>query len=582
MRHRGPDADGIHIARTRGGVPVGLGNVRLAIQDLSTAGHQPMHAGDATIVMNGEIYNHREVRRTLGGQHPFAGTSDTETVLAAWGRWGAGSLAHLRGMFAVALFDATDDSLWIARDRLGMKPVYIAQGDFGTALASELRALLAMGLVAPRVDRGGVDGFLRYGCIPEPLTLMEGVRRLPAACTLHVCNGVADAPTVYWDPVPLATGAAPAEPEEIRGLLSDAVEEHLLSDVPVATLLSGGIDSSIVAALAAQAASAPVTAFTVGLDDGRLDESPWAAKVAARHGIQHEVVRLSLDDVREWAPAAATTMDMPSVDGFNTWIVSRAIAQAGFKVALTGLAGDELFGGYETFSRLARARHWARRLGWLPHGLRVAVGGGGERGQRTAALIAPRASPAERYNTLRAFWSERALRRFEADPTISLATWLPPPGAPPATATSLLELGGYMRSMLLRDADANSMAHSLELRLPFLDHRLVELCLRHNAAAGHPPKHHLLRAAGDLLPDGLAKRAKQGFVLPMDAWMRGPLRDLVHEGLSSVRAHRPGATMMDAVERDWSRGRVSWTRVWALVALGLTLQRLTSRVANLS
>ena len=572
MKHRGPDDEGIAIVRTRAGIPVGLGNVRLAIQDTSPAGHQPMVRGDATLVLNGEIYNHRDLRADAAlVDFAFEGHSDTETVLAGWRAWQSDVFERLDGMFTLAVFDASDDSLTVGRDRLGIKPLYGAHGDFGVIVASELRALLATGLVRREIDREGLGGYLRFGCVPEPLTLIDGVHRLGAGRFARIRGGEVEPSKAYWSPLDAVPG------DSVADALRASVASHLLSDVPVAVLLSGGIDSSIVTALAAEAAPSGVTAFTVGFDESRYDETPWARKMATRYGLAHEVVRLTGAEVVEQIPAAVVDMDAPSVDGFNTWIVSKAIADAGFKVALTGLGGDELFGGYETFPRMARAERLAGRIGWLPRGLRAQLGGGGERGARSAELVARGRSRADRYDTLRAFWSLDALSRLGVEQAPALATWMPSGAMATASATSLLELGGYMRSMLLRDADANSMAHSVELRVPFLDHVLVGRALASNAAAGTRHKQRLLGAFEHLLVEGLATRPKQGFVLPMDEWMRGALASHVAQGLQAIGAHLDRHDTIASIETSWRAGTTRWTRVWALSTLGHWLNGMLQR-----
>jgi asparagine synthase (glutamine-hydrolysing) len=347
-----------------------------------------------------------------------------------------------------------------------------------------------------------------------------------------------------------------------------SVGEHLLSDVPVAAFLSGGLDSSIVTALAARASPRQLRTFTVGFREPELDESANARAVADRYATDHHPVYLSDTEAASLVPAAVQALDLPSADGVNTFLVSRAVAQGGIKVVLSGLGGDELFGGYRTFPLLARAQRWSPVLGLVPARLRRLAARGGA-GERAAEMTARGATLTHRYEALRSFWSAREMDAMGLDAAIGYGAEDPGPRAPEATRISALELGGYLRSTLLRDADAMSMAHSLELRPPFLDHELVESCLRHDAADPRGHKALLKRAAGDLLPPVVAEGPKRGFFLPMDGWMRGPLRGFVSEGLDALRESRalPALDTASLAARFESR-RLSWARLWEMAVLG--------------
>jgi asparagine synthase (glutamine-hydrolysing) len=354
------------------------------------------------------------------------------------------------------------------------------------------------------------------------------------------------------------------------------VREHLLSDVPVAAFLSGGVDSTVITALAAATSPRPLRTFTVGFAERELDESAQARAAAARCGTDHRELHLSDAEAASLAPEAVAALDLPSADGLNTYVVSRAVAREGVKVVLSGLGGDELFGGYRTFRLLTLAERWSPLLGMVPAPLRrrEARGGSGER----AAEMTVRATPlVERYESLRSFWSRREMESMGLDPAVGYGAEDPGPAVPPSTRVSVLELGGFMRSTLLRDADTMSMAHSLELRVPFLDHELVESCLRHHAAGRRPWRGYkalLRRAARDVLPAGIADGGKRGFVLPLDRWMRGPLRPFVDDGLAALRASRalPGVDTHVLVRRFESR-RLPWARLWELAVLGHWLGR---------
>lgn len=581
LRHRGPDDEGyVSLPAGRPRLEVLLGNTRLAILDLTHAAHQPLEDPETGnwIVMNGEIYNHRDLRAELGGQgQAWRSRSDTETVLRAYALWGPRCLDRLRGMFALAIWDSGEGALWCARDRLGIKPFYCHASGGCFLFASEVRALLASGLVPRRIDRRALAGFLRFGSVPEPLTLVAQVESLAPGHTMRVRAGRVEELTAYWRPRPALPPVPPSEAaREVRRHLERSVREHLLSDVPVASFLSGGVDSSVVTALAARASTRPIRTFNVAFHEAELDESEHAQAVAARYSTEHHRVLLSDEDVAGWVPDAVRAMDLPSADGANTFVVSQAVSRHETKVVLSGLGGDELFGGYRSFRILPRAHGWASVLGRIPERIRRLAARGGS-GERVAEMTARGSSLRERYETLRAFWSKRELSRFGVEPGIGCGAEDLGDAAALPSRISALELAGYMRSTLLRDGDGLSMAHSLEMRVPFLDHELVECCLALEAAAsswGRRPKALLLEAVGDLLPLQIGGRAKQGFVLPMDRWMRGPLGGFVADGLDRLgrSAVLPGVDI-EGLQRRFGVGRLPWARLWQLAVLGHWLDR---------
>lgn len=564
LHHRGPDARGRVLVGgvDRAGVLVAT---RLAIQDPSSLGDQPMRdpVTGSWVVLNGEIYNHLDLRRELDDPaEGWRSRSDTETVLRAFRRWGAACVDRLRGMFAIAVWDEAQRTLWLARDPLGIKPLYLATVPGGLVFASEVRALLATGAVEARLDERGLAGFMRFGAVPDPLTLLEGVTSLPAGHTLRLTPAGLEPPRCYWRP----PRPRPAARAEVSSEVARAVREHLLSDVPVACLLSGGIDSSVVMALAARGGQR-VTAFTFGFDDRQLDESNEAAETARHLGVDHRVLRLDRDEVARLLPAALRDQDLPTADGINTWVIARAVAREGYKVVLSGLGGDELFGGYTSFRLLPRLHRWRGLVGRLPRRVLRAVAGGGGRGGRLVAMAARAATLRGRYEQLRSFWADDELVGMGLDPAAPLTDEEPGPEVDAEVAVSRLELTGYMRSTLLRDSDVMSMAHSLELRVPLLDHRLVMTCLEAGVAGERPPKAALLAAADGLLPPSVDRRRKRGFVLPMDAWLRGPLVELVEDGLAVVERRLPRIPVRDLRARFLGR-RLPWARLWEVVVLG--------------
>ncbi|MBA3543915.1 MAG: asparagine synthase (glutamine-hydrolyzing) [Chthoniobacterales bacterium] len=564
IAHRGPDAAG---EWTSADHRFWLGNTRLAIIDLSPTGAQPMvdPATGNVIVANCEIYNHRALRAELGAAD-WRGTSDTETILLGYARWGRGLVDRLRGMFAFVIYDHARQQIFVARDRLGIKPLYYTLDADGLRLASEVKVLTGP---SSAITPGSIAAYLQWGASPEDKLLYPEIQVLPAGHAMTI--GGAGQPNIwlYWPARQSFASPREAAPQKIRALLEVAVEEHLLADVPVASFLSGGIDSSIVTALAAQKMGRRLATFSVGFEVGDLDESAIAAEVAQRYATQHERIQLTEEEVIQSVTAAVAHMDLPSVDAINTYIVSRAVAQRGVKVALSGLGGDELFGGYPSFRDVARLK----LLGKFSPRLRKAFGGA-----RLADLPGD-AETIELGQWRRRFFTDAMLEQAglpNERTSIEAPVVLPDDFA----RISWAELTGYMRRMLLRDADQMSMAVSLELRVPFLDHELVEYALGLPAAEKKrygSGKGLLVESCRDLLPASVYQRPKAGFVLPMKKWMAGPLAPFVAQGLQEVveRGLLPEKFVARAREQFRS-GRLHWTRLWSMVVLGHFVRRTSS------
>ncbi len=562
IHHRGPDSRGEWTS------PDGrcwLGSTRLAIVDLSPTGAQPMTdpATGNVIVANGEIYNHRSVRERIGPGVAWRGTSDTETLLQGYARWGRDVVNHLKGMFAFAIYDAGRAELFLARDRLGIKPLYFTADAIGFRAASEVRMLID----GPQsITAKSISGYLQWGACPERNLLYSNIRVLPAGHALMIGPEGQMKTWRYWPARDAFVSSTDNLVRELRSLIDKAVDEHLLSDVPVASFLSGGIDSSIVTAIAAQKLEKKLKTFSVGFDIAEFDETAIAQEIADRYGTEHHRIQLSQEEVIHSVTEAVEKLDLPSVDAINTYIVSRAVASHGVKVALSGLGGDELFGGYPSFRDVPRLKLIAR----LPRALRRVLGAAASLGERLADLP----------GNLDAGELARWRRRFFSDEMIRCAG-LPNASAPFECPVALpddfariswAELTGYLRRMLLRDADQMSMAVSLELRVPFLDHELVEYVLGLPAAAKkkYPGvKGLLVEACRDLLPSSVYERPKAGFVLPMKHWMHGPLAAFVNEGLRETTARQLlPETFVDEMNEAFRRKRLHWTRLWSLVVLG--------------
>jgi asparagine synthase (glutamine-hydrolysing) len=581
MVPRGPDDAGIE--RQQGdGRNVVLGSRRLAIVDLSDAGHQPMVDPDrgTMIAFNGMIYNYRELRSELEARgERFFSTSDTEVILRAYGCFGERSVERLRGMFAFAIWDPEREDVLLARDRLGIKPLYYYRAGDTVLFASQVKALLASGAVPQRLSPEAIESFLVWGAVAEPRTAIKGVRSLPAG---HLGRVTADGVTIqrYWE----IDEDSPARPlsadeacHELRAHLQDAVRSHLEGDVEVGVFLSGGVDSSILAAAAAR--EAPTRAVSVAFADHRLDEERFARAVAERLGLRHEVVRLESGAMIDSLPAAFDAMDQPSFDGMNTFVVSQAAASLGLKVALSGLGADELFDGYGYAARMRRMETALRmpaplrRLAGLAP--RPILGGRAEKLRAWARAGPPRNGSA--YLLLRRVFLDEDLDHLLPD----RSGIEPAPGDGGERAlvnAARLDLENYTRNVLLRDTDAMSMAHSLEVRVPYLDHRLVEwaLTLPDDLVVGRR-KALLIDAVGAELPPEVRARSKHGFALPLSEWMRGPLRGEVGAALTSPDPGLEAIVSLDAslaIWRDFLGSGHRWVRAWALFALGRWVESL--------
>jgi asparagine synthase (glutamine-hydrolysing) len=588
--HRGPDDEGVErISETPFVV---FGHRRLAILDLSPAGHQPMR-DEATgnwITYNGEVFNFREVRDGLRARGlRFQSESDTEVLLKGYGLLGEAAIADWRGMFAFALWEPRVHRLMLVRDRLGVKPLYYFRDGDTFLFASELRALLATGLVPRRISRAAIESYLRFGSIEQPLTMIENVFAVLPGHTLSFEDGRIEQ-RAYWR---LHAGPAErnggADEEEIAALVADAVRLRLVSDVPVGVFLSGGIDSSAITALARRAGGGAIQSFSVCFEEREFSEQVHAEAVARHYGTAHHSLLVTQADALAGLPRALRAMDQPSIDGVNTYLVSEAAAQHGLKVALSGLGGDEVFAGYDFFRTIARDEQWragvsavpapsrraaAAALGAVSAGTRAlklgALLGGGELREHTVSLRRRLFTDAQRQHLLGALPDESGELGAWREQQLAACA-----GADPVNQASVLELGGYLANTLLRDTDSMSMAHSLEVRVPLLDHILIERMLALDGGRklrADEPKWLLVRAASDLPPD-IVHRPKRGFELPFKHWLTQALRDEVERTLRSPRltAHL-NADAMWAVWRDFLAGRLSWSRPWSLYALGRWLE----------
>jgi asparagine synthase (glutamine-hydrolysing) len=612
--HRGPDDSGSVLIST-GGCMLGLGNRRLAIQDISPLGHQPMRnerTGDV-LVYNGEIYNAPELKEILqSAGHRFCGHCDTEVLLRAYEEWGIDCLDRLRGMFAFALWDARRSRLVIARDHFGIKPLYYAKGKSWIACASEVQALTKCGLMAAEVDRRALAGYLAYGGVQEPLTIIANVFALPRGSWKEFdASGKVTGEGRYWGFPRLQRSAEKQTLAEIveegRVLLQNAVKRHLLSDVRIGVFLSGGLDSTAILGLARNREEGhSLEAFTVSFPDRPDDdESEVAQATAARFGAPFNKCQVSDSTALRWMGDALARIDQPSMDGFNTYVVARAAREQGIVVALSGLGGDEMFGGYNLFRRVPRTYNFMSWLNPLPPRVRKAASTFAT--AFTSQIVKGKAEEIVaadpgligiyfHYRRLLSNSNLAAMGMNAKDLDLSEDFQLRGcryedcyvPGDHIASV-GRLDSSFYLQNILLRDSDVFGMANSLEIRVPFLGRDLTEwaLGLPGNVLLprGAQQKYLLRKMCASLYTTAQVRQAKRGFALPFAAWLRGPLRDLTEENLRSLQwSGLLDPRGLDLLRKmfDAESNSPAWSRIWALVVLGSWLQkqqRLTPRPA---
>jgi len=607
LAHRGPDDGGTVLLRdlTSQAVEIGLGNRRLAILDLSPLGHQPMHdpATGNWIVYNGEIYNFREVRTKLErAGFQFSSHSDTEVILKAYAHWGEHCLGEFRGMFAFAIWDAQRRRLFVARDPMGIKPLYYFQSDKYFLFSSEVRTLLGTGLVPRNLDPTGLVSYLTFGSLYDPNTLVEGVSALLPGHWLTWANGQVKQ-TQYWELIDSATvdagrRARNAGAEERRNLetqvaemLDESVRMQLVSDVPVGVFLSGGIDSSSLVGILSRNGVRPIT-FSIVFREADYSEAEYSRAIAQQFRTDHHEITVSQPDLFSAIAPAIHAMDLPTIDGINTYFVSEKTRAAGVKVALSGLGGDEMFAGYSSFRAVPRMERSANAFAYVPPSVRSLLGNmfatlapSNDQNRKLAALVRNCGGTVHPYFLSRMlFMPDRLNRLFLAGHASSqafprLENFLRQnlnraQGLDAINRVSYLEARCYMLNTLLRDSDFMSMAHGLEVRVPLIDHQLARRVL---ALPGswkldpRTPKPLLVKALDGQLPDQIVHRPKRGFTLPFENWLRDALRPVVEESLQTIGDGALGALVSEPAARSvWQEflaGRTSWSRPWSLYVL---------------
>jgi len=607
IAHRGPDDDGFFEAQPPGATVV-LGHRRLSILDLSNAAHQPMQdpASGIWIVYNGEVFNFAEVRAELGATQ-FTSTGDTEVVLKAYTRWGVAAFAKFRGMFAIAIWDPRDNSLLLVRDALGIKPLYygVRRTETGDSLwfGSEINAFLGSEEFPRKLDPEGLSSYLWNGFIPGPATLLAGVQLMPAGTVMRA--------TIDAESGKLSLSAperfrkCPTAPKqrvsvaEVQAELARAVQLRLVSDVPLGVFLSGGVDSSVITALAQRTSETQIRTFTIGFDEAQYDETRFARTVADKLGTAHQEVRLSKAVFANSWRAALASLDQPTFDGINTYFVSRAVREAGLTVALAGTGGDELFGGYTSFKELPRLLRLSRNFRAAPRALtryvshlasRVQQGVPGEvrpqtRWGKLEDVFAAEGNLTNLYQVSHSLFTQNVLSELNLKPAPGIAQGLSAElraelaesceGRGVLESIGELERTLFLRERLLRDSDCTSMRVGLELRVPLLDEELVDLVAGLDPSDRFEPigrKSVLRGAVADQLDPSLFDRPKAGFELPLNVWCRELMHDEMNELFRDINlCHRIGLNA-EAVSRIWHAFQAGapglyWSRVWGIFTL---------------
>ncbi len=569
LRHRGPDDAGLWHS------PCGtahLVHTRLSILDLSPLGHQPMTTPDGryTITFNGEIYNFKALRIELEAQGiSFRTGSDTEVLLAMYQTHGAACVSQLRGMFAFCIWDEKEQKAFLARDPMGIKPLYYSHSADGSLVfASELKALRHSGLVPTDLDGAALVAYFETGSVPEPMTLIKGVSMLEAGSTLQWQRGHLQKERYWHMRFDGPTLEGPDATAQVRAALLDSIRHHFVSDVPVGIFLSGGIDSTVLLALAREAGFSGIRTFSIGVDDPLLDETSAARQTSAHFGSEHHELRLSGSIAEESFAEYLQCGDQPSIDGFNTYTVSRFAAHSGMKVVLSGLGGDELFSGYPTFNTVPRLAKINRIVGSVPP-LSTLVGemverwGTTPRVRRLGGMLQRPPGVISAYRAARGIFSSRVARVLAQRYVKDLPLNFPDidPGMPEVPRhvldqVSKLELSRYMRNQLLKDSDTMSMAHGLELRVPFVDSTLFDVISRVPAAIRLRPGKQMLLDAVPEVPAAIANARKRGFVFPFENWLQASW-----------------GQQFDAITRAMPSPNPTWYQRWCIFALERWLER---------
>lgn len=587
--HRGPDDGGIFLSPDR---KAGFVHRRLSIIDLSEKARQPMSnpKGNAHLIFNGEIYNYLALREKLKNDYAFQTYSDSEVILALYQQQPLNLLHELRGMFAFALWDDASQTLLLARDRMGIKPLYYAETERFFLFASEIRALLKTGLVKREPCFEALAGFLAFGSVPSPFTMAKEIKSLPPADYLRYRKGHSEINS-YWN-FPFSENRTETSSllPALEDRLQDAVKSHLASDVPVGVFLSGGTDSTAIAALMRSAVSTEIQSFTISFPGYSLDEAPYARLASDTFGTRHTEAPVTAHDFRNSLPDILAAMDQPTVDGVNTFFVSKLAREFGVKVVLSGLGGDELFGGYPSFRlipKLCRTYRWTQKIpGALTLAKQILGASPSSKIQNLGEFFNSDGTPEAAFFAVRRLFLERERKallsplpetkvKSDFNPLQYLQDLSRNGTAPHGSfqIAALLEFRSYMHNQLLRDADVMAMAHGVEVRVPFLDHKLIEFVngVPTKIKLTSPPKKLLIAALQGKIPKPIYQRRKMGFTFPFNAWMKNELRpSLNHFFQEGPAAGTQSFWDWSAAADVWNQfleNRIHWSRPWSLFVL---------------
>ncbi len=603
--HRGPDGAGFWQSNPQNGLGAIFAHRRLAIIDLSTDANQPMIdscTGNA-ITFNGEIYNYASLRQELEREGAsFKTESDTEVILVAYRVWGREFVNRLRGIFALAIWDNKRGKTVCVRDQLGVKPLYYAQikstNSQNFIFASELRAILNSGLIRGELNATSVSSYIWNGFVSGPETIIKDIQLLPAGCILEVDNkGEIISQEKYWALPSCSSHNDDVEP--LKNALYESAKLQQVSDVPVGVFLSGGIDSSAVANMAASTNENSIQTFNIAFDESEFDESIYAKRIAAELGARHHEIRLTENDFSSDIDNALNSLDQPTFDGINTYFVSKAVRDAGITVALAGTGGDELFGGYKSFSDIPFATAWSKRLGFLPDSVLRSAGKLATKlrypqfgdvppqqrwGKLTDVLLA-RGDLFGTYQTSYGLFTSDYHRLLLQSQDQDLVHGVNPllaeeikssiSGMSQREAISALEMSIFLGQRLLRDTDSASMSASLEVRVPLLDHVVVEEMFKLSPEKRFDPvgKKKLLRdlAMPNIDPANF-DRMKAGFVLPIEIWSKSTLRAVIEETFRNQELTQSVGLNQNAILNLYYAFQagtpgIYWSRIWAIFVL---------------
>ncbi len=588
--HRGPDFSAVYVDEQ-----VAFGHNRLAIIDLNPSSNQPFISNDGNVVLafNGEIYNYQEVRKLIDN-YDFKTNSDTEVIVAAYQKWGIGCVHQFNGMFAFAIWDKALQKFFLVRDRLGIKPIYYFDNNQQFAFSSELRGLLSLPFIDKKINPSALADYVQYGTFHAPRTIIQDIKMLLPGHYMTISDEGSTI-TEYWDINQKYSRKSQRQnydevKEEVRELFFKSVERRLIADVPFGAFLSGGIDSSAVVAAMSKVSPNTIKTFSITFEEEAFSEAKYARIIAEKYNTDHTEIKLTQEDFLKTLPKAIASMDHPSFDGVNSYVVSEVTKKAGVTMALSGLGGDELFAGYDIFKRAYSLldKKWMfsfppvfrNTAGSILKTLKPSVSS-----DKIAKILKVKYLELPYYYPInREIFSDDEVKRIvnncegytnAVKEIVDFGVGIDGLGskAPFLSKVMYAEINTYMQNVLLRDTDQMSMAHALEVRVPFLDYELVEYVygVKDEFKYPHSPKKLLVDALGDLLPDEIVNRPKMGFTFPWETWLKGNLKGYCIEGLDALKQTQLMNNQF--IDKQWNaflagNSKTKWSHIWHLVVLG--------------